>query len=463
MKCLAGSRLILLAAGGLLFPLSGFATEAVWNATPVDNNWDNPANWTPQIAPIYPGDTATFGQSSIFSIIIPYGVDVGEIIFNPGASSYTFASGGGDWGEVLNNSGISQYFSTGGEIDFGQPGLAGNNVFYTVDGRYAAMNFYEGGAEGSTIVSQGASKVSFSQGTSAGKGTLVCSGGQIVFYDNASAGRATLISYAGDLVFDTHSDGGTARVVLNSPGGLIVSATKPATLHMTIGSLEGNGGVAISRPLEVGSNGLDTIYSGQITSGGRGTFTKIGKGMLTLTSAEPNLGPVFVSGGVLAVDNVSGSGTGKGLVSVTAGTLAGRGEISGGVTVGTGTGSGAFLAPASGSRPPATLMITKGLTFNLDGTFRCAVQTAKGQAGADEVVAKGVTIASGAQFVLVPQGNGTLAPGTVFTVLDNTATTPIAGTFGNLADGATVTAGANNFQASYEGGDGNDLTLTVVP
>jgi fibronectin-binding autotransporter adhesin len=54
-------------------------------------------------------------------------------------------------------------------------------------------------------------------------------------------------------------------------------------------------------------------------------------------------------------------------------------------------------------------------------------------------------------------------PGTVFTVLDNTAGTPIAGTFVNLAQGSTFTANGNTFQASYEGGDGNDLTLTVVP
>ena len=38
---------------------------------------------------------------------------------------------------------------------------------------------------------------------------------------------------------------------------------------------------------------------------------------------------------------------------------------------------------------------------------------------------------------------------------------PIAGTFANLPDGATIKIGNNTFQANYEGGDGNDLTLTV--
>ena len=60
-------------------------------------------------------------------------------------------------------------------------------------------------------------------------------------------------------------------------------------------------------------------------------------------------------------------------------------------------------------------------------------------------------------------GRGILNVSTVFTAISNTSTNPIVGTFINLADGSTFTAGRNNFQASYEGGDGNDLTLTVVP
>jgi hypothetical protein len=37
------------------------------------------------------------------------------------------------------------------------------------------------------------------------------------------------------------------------------------------------------------------------------------------------------------------------------------------------------------------------------------------------------------------------------------------GTFTNLPDRGIVTINGNNFQASYSGDDGNDLTLTVVP
>jgi hypothetical protein len=57
----------------------------------------------------------------------------------------------------------------------------------------------------------------------------------------------------------------------------------------------------------------------------------------------------------------------------------------------------------------------------------------------------------------------TLPLGTVFTVIDNIAANSIVGTFINLPGGSTFTVGSNTFQASYEGGDGNDLTLTAVP
>jgi hypothetical protein len=100
------------------------------------------------------------------------------------------------------------------------------------------------------------------------------------------------------------------------------------------------------------------------------------------------------------------------------------------------------------------------LAFNSDGTYNCELKTKR--AIADKVVANGVTI-SGAQFSFVNCGNSTLTTGTVFTVIDNTAATAIAGTFNNLADGSTFTTGSNRFQVNYEGGDGNDLTVTVVP
>ena len=79
------------------------------------------------------------------------------------------------------------------------------------------------------------------------------------------------------------------------------------------------------------------------------------------------------------------------------------------------------------------------------------------------MIANGVTIDSAAQFNFVATGNKALNLSKVFVAISNTAATPIRGTFANLPDGSSFTVGPNTFQVSYSGGDGNDLTLTVVP
>ena len=96
--------------------------------------------------------------------------------------------------------------------------------------------------------------------------------------------------------------------------------------------------------------------------------------------------------------------------------------------------------------------------MNSDGSYQCGLNTRS--AISDKVVADGVTI-SGAQFSLLDSYGLSLPAGTVVTVIDNTTANATSGTFANLADGSTITVGNNTFQANYEDGDGNDLTLTV--
>ena len=51
----------------------------------------------------------------------------------------------------------------------------------------------------------------------------------------------------------------------------------------------------------------------------------------------------------------------------------------------------------------------------------------------------------------------------MFKIIDNTSTNPISGVFANLPDGFVLKFANNHFVVSYTGGDGNDVTLTVVP
>ena len=233
---------------------------------------------------------------------------------------------------------------------------------------------------------------------------------------------------------------------------------------LTIGSIEGSGTVFLgANNLTVGSNNLNTKFSGVISGDSGGALTKVGTGKLVLSHRNTYTGGTTIKRGKLMVNNIGGSGTGSGPVQVDGGWLGGKGIIAGAVTVGTGSGSGAVLAPGyvHGLGSPGALTIQSALTFSVDATYNVDVNSSN--ATADEVVANGVTINSGAQFSFADLGSGTLTPGTVFTVINNTAATPIAGTFSNLPDGSIFTSNGNTYQVSYQGGDGNDLTLTVIP
>ena len=146
-----------------------------------------------------------------------------------------------------------------------------------------------------------------------------------------------------------------------------------------------------------------------------------------------------------------------------AGTLAGGGTIAGPVTIGTGSGAGAIVAPAQGGNKQLTIAMQSSITLNADATYTYTFKKNRNGTKADQVIANGVTINSGAMIALSGHTSVALRQGLVLTLISNTSANPISGTFSNLPDGGIVTINGNNLQASYEGGDGNDLTLTVVP
>jgi autotransporter-associated beta strand protein len=288
--------------------------------------------------------------------------------------------------------------------------------------------------------------------------------GTLVVIDTATAGNANITanggvdgSAGGLVIFADKSKGGKAIITLNGNSELDISTHNAP--GVTIGSLAGQGSVLLGpNTLTIGSNNQSTTFAGVIQD--NGSLTKTGTGTLTLTGANTYTGLTTVNAGVLKVANRSGSATGTGAVTVNSGTLGGKGSITGPTTIGTGTGAGAFLAPSVGSSKPATLHLQGLLTFNSDSSYAWTLSTK--HAAADQVVANGVTIQSGAQFDLTAVGNKKLQRGQVFTVISNTSASPFNSAFANLGEGAIITAGRNKLQASYSGGDGNDLTLTVV-
>ncbi len=504
-----------------------FAGSATWKTNPVTGDWNTPSNWMPRTVPNGISDIATFNSSTVTDISFSSGATVGGIIFNPGASPFSISVYGPSspnlmiYGSgVTNNSGIIQQIvvskdatSMSNGTYFNGSALAGVDVVYTNNG--SLMNFLDSSsADHASIISDGNANgfgvVEFFGTSTAGEATIINNGavltspeneGVLIFLENSTAGEALITSnggmgagsfgaqtqfdgfsnaanavlvanggvdggLGGRIFFLTHGTGGTSRVELFGNGALDMS--NQFLKQVTIGSLEGDGLAFLGGGnLTVGSNSLTTTFAGVIQDGGGfggsgASLTKTGTGTLTLAGTSTYTGGTTVSASVLLVANSAGSATGSGAVTVDAGSLGGGGIIGGAVTIGSGSGTGAFLAPATGM-VQATLTIQNILTLKSDATYTCTIKARRNRAKTDVVIANGVTIDSGAKINLHGTVRGTLRQGLVLTLVSNTAANPMSGTFSNLPDGAIVTVNGNNLQADYEGGDGNDLTLTVVP
>ena len=181
-----------------------------------------------------------------------------------------------------------------------------------------------------------------------------------------------------------------------------------------------------------------------------------------MTGASVYTAGTTVSSGTLVVANTSGSATGSGAVTVTAGRWAGAVSFPARLRLEPEVGAALSLPPRHGGKKQLTLTIQGSVTFNADATYTYTFKAKGNKSKSDKVIAKGVTINSGATINLSGTTQGT-HPGTALTLIKNTAATPISGTFSNLPDGGIVNVNGNNLQADYAGGDGNDLTLTVVP
>src|SRR5262249_50939812 len=192
---------------------------------------------------------------------------------------------------------------------------------------------------------------------------------------------------------------------------------------------------------------------------GSGSLKKNAKGSLDLTNANDYTGGTNVRDGTLLIDNTTGSGTGSGPVLVKSGALGGTGIVAGSVTIGANIpGNGSFLVPGKRFGQPGTFTILGSVSFNSDGFFNCGFR----ETTLAQIVANGVQINPEAQFALFNNHGSIFPDSTVIVIINNTAATPIDGQFENLPDGFVFTSGGNTFEVDYEGGDGNDLTLTEI-
>jgi autotransporter-associated beta strand protein len=225
------------------------------------------------------------------------------------------------------------------------------------------------------------------------------------------------------------------------------------TLHF--GGLSGRGylrnNVGGSPVISIGALNTNTNFGG--TFANYLLVEKVGTGTLVFWGNHTYGGTTTIKKGKFLLSNNPSSGTFLSPVIVEEGAFGGTGKGTGSVTIGTGNGPGAVLEP--GNDNVGTLTIG-ALTLNADATYKEEINldTAIG----DKINATGVTLLNSPNLTLSSIGS-TLPSGTVYTLINNTGTTAINGTFKDLPELALLNVGGYDFRITYKGGDGNDVQL----
>jgi len=105
-----------------LIAANSLAGSATWSSNPISGDWNTAENWMPNTVPNSPTDVATFETSAVTDVsIVGVKDDVGSVVFNPGADSFSLNVSGVfgqslgylnfDGDGVVNNSGKTQQFT----------------------------------------------------------------------------------------------------------------------------------------------------------------------------------------------------------------------------------------------------------------------------------------------------------------------------------------------------------------
>jgi hypothetical protein len=235
-------------------------------------------------------NTSSAGGASIAnaSTELDFYGDIGRTIFN-GASTADHAS--------ISNYGAGASHGYGGQTIFNDTSTAANA---SID------NFGSGPAS-----TAGSALTIFNDASTAGHAIITNHAGdfagETIFTGSSTADSATLIADEGSyyatcaIIFDDASTGGTARVKVFGNGYLDITSHQSG---LTIGSIEGSGNVLLgANNLRVGTNGINTSFSGVIS--GSGSLVKIGSGVLTLQANDciaNTVGLILVSGSIIKLD-----------------------------------------------------------------------------------------------------------------------------------------------------------------
>ena len=225
------------------------------------------------------------------------------------------------------------------------------------------------------------------------------------------------------------------------------------TLHF--GGLSGRGylrnNVGGSPIISIGALNTNCYFSG--TFANFLNVEKVGTGDLGFGGNHNYWGTTTIKKGRFLLGNNPTSGAFISPVIVEEGIFAGSGKSTASATIGTGSGPGAAIEP--GYLGIGTLTIGT-LTLNADATFKAEINldTAIG----DKINVTSVNLQNSPKLTVSTVGS-VLPSGTSYTLIENTGSTAVSGTFKDLPEMALINAGGYNLRITYRGGTGNDVQL----
>ncbi|MBN73504.1 MAG: hypothetical protein CME32_29975 [Gimesia sp.] len=244
-----------------------------------------------------------------------------------------------------------------------------------------------------------------------------------------------------------------SNAIPNTSSVNLTSATSVLDLNgfsVSLTSLTGTGSVLLGGP--AGSLTLNQAISTSATFAGDisgdGSLTIAGAGEVILSGNSSFTGATNVQDGVLKVEGTLATSE---VIVATGATLGGSGSISAPVTI----NADAALVP--GSSPG--VLSTGDLTLDADADLNVEINGTNAGSEYDKIQVTGEVDLTGATLNI--SSSFTAAAGDQFLLIDNDDVDAVTGNFVGLAEGTLFNFNGNQVYITYQGGDGNDVVLTV--
>gem|GEM_PF-304668 len=205
----------------------------------------------------------------------------------------------------------------------------------------------------------------------------------------------------------------------------------------TVAAISGNSNIYLgSGSITISGSTLEN-YSGTIS--GSGNFIRSGTGSTSFLSANTYNGKTFVLGGSLILN-----------ANQTSDFIVDGGTLSGSATIGK-------LKAISGSVSPSLLQ-SNDLSLSALSSLNITIRGTTPGTGYDQIKSLGTVTLGNASLNL--SGTFILPAGSELILVSNDGTDPISGTFKGISNNQIITIQGTSYLLKYDGGDGNDITLT---